>query len=63
MQLAILKLSAGDEERLLYLTGVAKQDYRDVLMWADNPPSPEQAAADLERVKALLEKWGRSHKV
>jgi|SRR5689334_5067794 hypothetical protein len=62
VQLAILKLSAGDEQRLLDFTGVAKQDYRDVLMWADNPPTPEQAAADLERAKALLEKWGKPDK-
>ena len=59
VQLAILKLSTGDEEKLRYFTEVAKQDYRDVLMWADSPPSPEQAAAEFERTKTLLEKWGR----
>jgi hypothetical protein len=59
VQLAILKLSTGDEEKLRYFTEVAKQDYRDVLMWADSPPSPEQAAAEFERAKTLLEKWGR----
>ena len=60
VQLAILKLSAGDEGQLLHFTAVAKHDYRDVLMWADNPPTHEQAAADLERAKAILEKWGNS---
>jgi len=58
VQLAILKLSAGEESRLRYFTGVAKQDYRDVLMWADNPPAGEEASADLERVQAILKKWG-----
>ena len=31
VQLAILKLSEGDEDKLLHFVGAAKQDYRDVL--------------------------------
>jgi len=37
VQLAIVKLSEGDEAKLGYFLSVAKQDYRDVLFWADNP--------------------------
>jgi hypothetical protein len=60
VQLAILKLAAGNEAQLLYFTGIAKKDYRDVLMWADNPPTQEQATADLERAKAILQQWGKA---
>jgi hypothetical protein len=35
VQLAILKLSAGDEGDLLHYVSAAKLDYRDVLMWAE----------------------------
>jgi len=59
VQLAILKLSAGVEAGLLKFTADAKNDYRDVLMWADNPQSPEQTAKDLERAKEILRKWGK----
>ena len=37
VQLAIVNLSAGDEAKLRYFVEVAKQDYRDVLFWSDNP--------------------------
>src|SRR2546430_1447082 len=37
VQLAILKLSEGKEERLRQYVGVAKRDYRDVLFWAEYP--------------------------
>jgi len=40
---AILSLSGSDEAKLRYFLAVAKQDYRDVLFWADNP---EQAIVD-----------------
>ena len=38
VQLAILKLSAGNLDRLLHNVEVAKRDYRDVLWWAEYPP-------------------------
>ena len=38
VQLAILKLSEGDARKLLHYLDVAKQDYRDVLYWAEYPP-------------------------
>lgn len=34
---ACVKLAEGDEKKLEYFVSVAKQDYRDVLFWADNP--------------------------
>jgi hypothetical protein len=37
VQLAILKLSEGDLDKLLYFAHVAKIDFRDVLAWAEYP--------------------------
>lgn len=39
VQLAILKLSEGDEDKLLHFVEAARQDYRDVLFWAETPDS------------------------
>lgn len=39
VQLAILKLSVGDEDKLLHNVAAAKQDYRDVLMWSEESDS------------------------
>jgi hypothetical protein len=59
VQLAILKLSEGNEEKLRDLVAVAKRDYRDVLFWAENP---EEARLDTpekrERVRKMFEKFG-----
>src|ERR1700726_1886145 len=59
VQLDILKLSAGSEEKLREFVAVAKRDYRDVLFWAENPEearldSPEKR----ERIKKMFEKFG-----
>jgi len=35
VQIAILKLSQGNADKLLHNVQVAKQDYRDVLYWAE----------------------------
>jgi hypothetical protein len=43
VQLAIVNLSEGDDAKLRYFLEVAKQDYRDVLFWSDNP---EEAKLD-----------------
>jgi hypothetical protein len=37
VQLAILKLSEGDVDKLLHYIRAAKQDYRDVLYWSTYP--------------------------
>src|SRR5467141_4373978 len=59
VQLAILKLSEGNEEKLREFIAVAKRDYRDVLFWADNP---EEARLDTpekrERIKKMFEQFG-----
>ena len=59
VQLAILKLSDGNEEKLREFVAVAKRDYRDVLFWAENPQesrldTPEKK----ERIKKMFEKFG-----
>jgi hypothetical protein len=59
VQLAILKLSGGSEEKLREFVVVAKRDYRDVLFWAENPEevrldTPEKR----ERVRKMFEKFG-----
>src|SRR5437867_13260410 len=59
VQLAILKLSEGNEDKLREFVQVAKRDYRDVLFWAENP---EEAKLDTpekrERIKKMFEKFG-----
>jgi len=59
VQLAVLKLSEGNEEKLREFVAVAKRDYRDVLFWAENPEearldTPEKRA----RVRKMFEKFG-----
>ena len=59
VQLAILKLSEGNEGKLGEFVAVAKRDYRDVLFWAEYP---EEARLDTpekrERVRKMFEKFG-----
>lgn len=59
VQLAIVALSEGDEDKLRYFLGVAKQDYRDVLFWSEHP---EEAIIDTpakkERMRKMFEKLG-----
>jgi hypothetical protein len=59
VQLAILKLSAGSEEKLREFVAVAKRDYRDVLFWAENA---EEARLDTpekkERIQKMFEQFG-----
>src|SRR5260370_345683 len=59
VQLAILKLSGGSEEKLREFVAVAKRDYRDLLFLAANPDqtrldTPEKR----ERVRKMFEKFG-----
>jgi hypothetical protein len=59
VQLAIVCLSEGDEDKLRHFLGVAKQDYRDVLFWSEHP---DEAKIDTpekkERVRKMLQKLG-----
>jgi hypothetical protein len=59
VQLAIVNLSDGDESKLRYFLAIAKQDYRDVLFWSEQP---EEAKIDTpekkERLCKMFEKLG-----
>jgi hypothetical protein len=59
VQLAILKLSEGNEEKLREFVALAKRDYRDVLFWAEYP---EESRLDTpekrERIKRMFEQFG-----
>ena len=59
VQLAILKLSAGSEEKLREYLAVAKRDYRDVLFWAEYP---DEARIDTpekrQKMRELFERLG-----
>ena len=60
VQLAILRLSLGNEEKLQQLVREAKTDYRDVLCWADNGPLSEAAGTRLqEAARHLIKQWGQ----
>jgi hypothetical protein len=58
VQLAILKLSEGNEKKLREFVAVAKRDYRDVLFWADNPEEAKLTPEKRERIKKMFEKFG-----
>jgi hypothetical protein len=59
VQLAILKLSEGNEEKLREFVAVAKRDYRDILFWADNPDEAKLDTPEKrERLKKMFEKFG-----
>jgi len=59
VQLAILKLSDGNEEKLRQNVDVAKRDYRDVLFWAEYPEEAKIDTPDKRRqVRELFEKLG-----
>jgi hypothetical protein len=55
VQLAILKLSDGNEEKVHEFVAIAKRDYRDVLFWAEYPQEARlghagETATDQEHV-------------
>src|SRR5947209_19917692 len=59
VQLAILKLSDGNEEKLREFVAVAKRDYRDVLFWVEYPEESKLDTPEKrERVKKMFEKFG-----
>jgi len=60
VQLAILELGGGSEDKLLYLVQAAKTDYRDVLAWQQLGPLSGPEGEKLQnQARGLLEKWGR----
>jgi hypothetical protein len=48
VQLAILKLCEGSQEKLLHYLDVAKNDYRDVLAWAEYPDAMRLSVAETD---------------
>src|SRR5947209_18982901 len=58
VQLAILKPSGGTEEKLREFLAVAKREYRDVLLWSENP---DEAKVDTpqkrKRIRNMVEKF------
>ena len=52
VQLAILKLSEGERERLTELVGMAKKDYRDVLAYAEYPEEMRIGFVGMSRLSA-----------
>lgn len=60
VQLAIVALSEGNEDKLLYLVQAAKTDYRDVLSWQASGPLSEAERKKLQQAALrVLEKWGK----
>jgi hypothetical protein len=59
VQLAILKLSDGNERKIREFVAVAKRDYRDVLFWAENPDEAKLDTPEKrERMKKMFEQFG-----
>ncbi len=64
VRLAVLKLSEGDVDKALSMVSAAKQDYRDVLMWAEYPEEggaiwalrPNLTDEDGERLEQIRER-------
>ena len=54
VQMAILSLSQGNEDKLLHLVEAAKQDYRDVLYWAEYP---QQSGPEGLLLEVLRSTW------
>ena len=58
VRLAILKLSAGSEQKIREYVAIAKKDYRDVLFWADHPEEAKLSPARRKRALAALRRLG-----
>jgi hypothetical protein len=58
VQLAIVALSGGSEDKLVYFVQVAKADYRDILHWAASGPLPDDEGEALRAAAiGLIESW------
>ncbi|MBI5623751.1 MAG: hypothetical protein HY924_08240 [Elusimicrobia bacterium] len=59
VQLAILKLSMGNEDKLREHVAVAKTDYRDILLWADEPEASKLDTPEKKKeVRDMLKRFG-----
>jgi len=60
VKLAILQLSEGRKDKLLYWIKIAKVDYRDVLAAGElGPVSPDEGAKLQGMAKDLIDRWGK----
>jgi len=60
VQLAIVALSEGSEDKLLHFVRCAKTDYRDVLHWqASGPLSAAEGERLQQAAQDLIERWGK----
>jgi len=60
VQVAIVELSGGSKDKLMYLVQTAKKDYRDVLAWKQlGPLSKEEGQKLQNQARTLLERWGK----
>jgi hypothetical protein len=60
VKLAILQLSDGKTEKLLYWVKIAKVDYRDPLAAQElGPLSPEEGAKLQATAKNVIDRWGK----
>ena len=60
VQLAIVELSQGSEDKLRYLLQTAKTDYRDVLAWQELGPMSEADGRKAQKeARDLFAKWGK----
>ena len=60
VQLAIIALCQGSDDKLLYFVQTAKTDYRDILCWAETGPLSESEGEQWQqRVFQLIERWGK----
>jgi len=59
VQLAIVKLSEGSEEKLREYIAVAKRDYRDALFWAEHPDEAKvgHAGEEATTARVVRETW------
>jgi len=59
VQLAILRLSESNEQKLREFIAVAKRDYRDVLFWAEHPAEAKVDTPEKrQELRELFEKLG-----
>ncbi len=60
VQLAVVALSQGSEDKLLYFVQCAKTDYRDVLHWqASGPLSAAEGERQQQAAQRLTARWGK----
>lgn len=60
VQFDIVKLSKGNLAELKKLVKQAKIDYRDILMWAESPLDPKEAALVINQLASWMEKDGKA---